>query len=296
MQNFIKVEDYRLTHYNTLRIRSTAQLIVFPLNNDGIKEIFEEYGDRKIIFLGNGSNILLSKRYYDENYLFVSFKHMEDIYFKDGIIFAQSGVTLSQLSWFALELGIQGYEFLEDIPGSIGGAVVMNAGTYQDMIGQLISTVTYYSVEDNEIRTDDVKANDFGKRFSTWGARGDIILSVTFELEEKDRLTYYEPILDELQANKKRRYMKQPRNYPNAGSVFKRPSKDGKDYYVWQLFEGCDLRGHRIGNAMISDKHPGFIVNMHDAEPEDILELINLAKTSVKEKYDIDLELEWIVI
>jgi UDP-N-acetylmuramate dehydrogenase len=296
LQNFIKVEDYRLTHYNTLRIRSTAQLIVFPLNNDGIKEIFEEYGDRKIIFLGNGSNILLSKRYYDENYLFVSFKHMEDIYFKDGIIFAQSGVTLSQLSWFALELGIQGYEFLEDIPGSIGGAVVMNAGTYQDMIGQLISTVTYYSVEDNEIRTDDVKANDFGKRFSTWGARGDIILSVTFELEEKDRLTYYEPILDELQANKKRRYMKQPRNYPNAGSVFKRPSKDGKDYYVWQLFEGCDLRGHRIGNAMISDKHPGFIVNMHDAEPEDILELINLAKTSVKEKYDIDLELEWIVI
>jgi UDP-N-acetylmuramate dehydrogenase len=90
--------------------------------------------------------------------------------------------------------------------------------------------------------------------------------------------------------------MKQPRNYPNAGSVFKRPQKDGKDHYVWQLFEGCDLRGYKIGNAMISDKHPGFIVNMHDADPKDVLALINLAKTCVKEKYDIDLELEWIVI
>lgn len=296
MENYLKIEECSLTQYNTLRIESIAQLVVFPLNNQGVKDIVNEYKDRKIIFLGNGSNILLSKRYYDKKYLFVSFKHMEDIYFKDNIIYAQAGVTLSKLSWFALELGIQGYEFLEDVPGSIGGAVVMNAGTYQDMIGQLITSVTYYSVNDNEIKTDLAEDKDFGKRYSTWGSRGDIILSVTFDMEEKDRLTYYEPILDELQANKKRRYMKQPRNYPNAGSVFKRPQKDGKDHYVWQLFEGCDLRGHRIGNAMISDKHPGFIVNLHNAEPEDILELIHLAKSSVKEKYDIDLELEWIVI
>lgn len=296
MGNYLIVENASLTQYNTLRIKSKAQLLVFPLNNEAIKDIVNDYKNRKIIFLGNGSNILFSKSYYNDEYVFVSFKHMDDIYFNNNLIHAQAGVTLSKLSWFALELGVQGYEFLEDIPGSIGGAVVMNAGTYQNMIGQLISTVTFYSKEKDEIRTDSVKEKDFGRRYSTWAARGDIILSATFDFEEKERLSYYEPILDELLENKKRRYMKQPRNYPNAGSVFKRPQKNGKDHYVWQLFEGCDLRGHRLGGATISDKHPGFIVNVHDADPEDILGLINLAQMKVREKYEIDLELEWDIV
>lgn len=296
MKNYLIIEECSLLHYNTLGIRSTAQLVVFPINDNGVQEIINKYTDRKIIFLGNGSNIILSKRYYDEGYVFVSFRHMDDIVYKNNTITAQAGVTLSKLSWFALGLGVQGFEFLEDIPGSIGGAVKMNAGTYKDMIGQLINKVTYYSLEYDEIKADEAKEADFGRRRSTWGARGDIILSASFEINEETRLADYEPILDEIQLNKKKRYLKQPRNYHNAGSVFKRPIKDKQEYYIWKLFEGCGLRGFSVGDAMISDKHPGFIVNINDADPDDVLGLINMAKNKVKDKYDIDLELEWVII
>lgn len=296
MSHYIEIRDCSLTQYNTLRIQSVAHTVVFPLDNYGVKEILETYSEKTIFFLGNGSNVLFSKNYYDETYVFVSFRHMQEISFNDNRVKAQAGVTLSQLSWFALEIGIQGFEFLEDIPGSIGGAIIMNAGTYKDMIGQLVTEVTYYSRETGQILTDTAKDEDFGKRWSIWAERGDIVLEVTFAIEEEKRLTYYEPILDELQANKKRRYLKQPRNYPNAGSVFKRPVKDGKQHYIWQLFEGCNLRGYRVGNAMISDKHPGFIVNVNNADPQDILSIIDLAQKKVKEKYDIDIELEWVIV
>ena len=219
---------------------------------------------------------------------------MNDIYFKDNTIYAETGVTLSELSWFALEKGVQGFEFLEDVPGSVGGATIMNAGTYQDMIGDILSTVTYYSTKLNKVLTDEVQESFFGKRYSIWGDRGDIILSASFEIQE--RIADYESILNKLLENKKTRYMKQPRDYPNAGSVFKRPYKNGKGYYVWKLFEGCNLRGYQIGSAMISDKHPGFIVNLDDATPEDILSLLDVAQTRVKTKYGINLELEWKII
>lgn len=293
-KNFIIIDDCSLKKYNTLRIESKAKVVVFPLNSYGVQEVYEKYTDKKIVILGNGSNILFSKQYYNEDYIFMSFKHMNDIYFKDDTIYAETGVTLSELSWFALEKGIQGFEFLEDVPGSVGGATIMNAGTYQDMIGDILTTVTYYSTRHNKIITEQVQEEFFGKRYSIWGERGDIIVSVSFQIQ--NRITDYESILDKLLENKKTRYMKQPRDYPNAGSVFKRPQKDGESYYVWKLFEGCNLRGFQIGSAMISDKHPGFIVNIDNATPEDILSLLDVAQTRVKSKYDIDLELEWKII
>ncbi|MBG9979138.1 UDP-N-acetylmuramate dehydrogenase [Ruoffia tabacinasalis] len=219
---------------------------------------------------------------------------MNDIYFNYNTIYVETGVTLSELSWFALEKEIQGFEFLEDVPGSVGGATIMNAGTYQDMIGDILSTVTYYSKKFNRVITEEVQKEFFGKRYPIWGERGDTILSVSFKVQK--RIEDYEPILDKILLNKKNRYMKQPRDYPNAGSVFKRPYKNGVGQYVWKLFEGCDLRGFQIGSAMISEKHPGFIVNIDNATPNDILSLLDVAQTRVKSKYDIDLELEWKII
>lgn len=293
-KNYFVIEDCSLKKFNTLRIESTAELVVFPLNNWGVQEVFKKYNKKKIIILGNGSNILLSKKYYNNDYVFISFKHMNDIYFENDTIYAQTGVTLSELSWFALEQGAEGFEFLEDVPGSVGGATIMNAGTYQDMIGDILTTVTYYSPDLDKIITEEVQKENFGKRYSIFGDRGDIILSVSFEVH--NCVTDYEPILDKMIKNKKNRYMKQPRDYPNAGSVFKRPQKNGESFYVWKLFEGCNLRGFRIGSAMISDKHPGFIVNTDDASPQDIMSLLDIAQNRVKDKYDIDLELEWKII
>ena len=294
--NYLVIKDTSLKHYNTLRLEATAHTILFPLNKEGIKEIFQKNKDKKIVPLGNGSNILFSKKYYGLDYVFVSFKHLNNLSVENNQIIAEAGVTLSELSWYALEQGIKGFEFLEDIPGSVGGAVIMNAGTYKDTIGQLINEVTYYDKITEEIVSDKVTEDDFVRRNSKWAKNDDLIISVKFKMLEENKNEDYTHILKEMQRIKKDRYMKQPRNFPNAGSVFKRPNLEGKDYIVWELFDGVGLRGKKIGDASISEKHPGFIINHGEATYDDVLSLIDLAKEKVKKKFDIDLELEWKII
>lgn len=294
--NFIKVENYSLKKHNTLRINAIAKYVFFPLNNEGLKEIYQNYSSKKIVILGNGSNILLSKDYYDEDYVFISFKFMNDIELFDSYIFCEAGASLSEVSWFALENGYKGFEFLEDVPGSIGGAVIMNAGTYNDNIGKLVDKITYYDIELNKIINESVTKNDFGRRNSKWKETKHIILSCNLKISDDQKVDNYEQIIDELLRIKKQRYLKQPRNYPNAGSVFKRPNLNGKDYYIWKIFDELNLRGYRKNGAMISEKHPGFIVNVDNAKADDILYLIDLAKEKVKSKFGIDLELEWKII
>ena len=290
--NYVPINNCSLKQYNTLKLEAKAALMVLPINMTGVQEIFQKYKEYKIIILGRGSNILLSKDYYDESYVFINFKLMDSIEYRNGQIFIETGASLSSLSWYAVENNIKGFEFLEDVPGSVGGAIIMNAGTYEDTIGQLTEEVTYYDKVQNEIITDKVIEGDFGRRQSKWANDNIVVISCVLRAETGD----YMESLEKLLEIKKKRYLKQPRNYPNAGSVFKRPSLDGVDYYVWKLFEELGLRGYRKNGAMISDKHPGFIVNTGDANYEDILFLINLAKDKVKLEFGITLELEWKVI
>lgn len=282
--------------YSTLRVDSVAEIVVFPINKQGIKEIYTKYLDKTKILIGKGSNILLSREYYGSEYVFVCCEWLNLVSTTKNRIYCEAGASLSSISWFALEQNLCGYEFLEDIPGSLGGAIVMNAGTYNDNIGQLIDSIEYYDIEKGQILKEEASTNDFGRRTSKWSGSNFIILSAELKINSNMRENNYEDILAKMLEIKKQRYLKQPRNYPNAGSVFKRPTLNGKDYYVWALFEELGLRGLRIGDAMISDKHPGFIVNVGDAKAKDILSLINIAKEKVKEKFDIDLELEWEVI
>src|SRR5690625_4241819 len=118
--NYITLNNFSLKQYNTLRIKAIAKIFVFPLNKIGVQEIYQKYQNSKIIILGNGSNILLSKDYYNEKYVFLSLKLMGDIEIEDSQIYCEAGTSLSKLSWFALENEIRGYEFLEDVPGSLG--------------------------------------------------------------------------------------------------------------------------------------------------------------------------------
>lgn len=290
--NFVPINNCSLRQYNTLRLESKAFLMVLPINMTGIQEIYQKYKGRKIIILGRGSNILLSKDYYDENYVFINFKLMDNIEHKNKQIIIETGASLSSLSWYAVENNISGFEFLEDVPGSVGGAIIMNAGTYEDTIGQLAEEVTYYDIAKNEIITDNVSREDFGRRQSKWSDNNIVVISCVLRAELGDYIESLEKLLE----IKKSRYLKQPRNYPNAGSVFKRPSLNGIDYYVWKLFEELGLRGLKKNGAMISDKHPGFIVNTGNAKSDDVLFLINLAKDKVKSEFGITLELEWKVI
>ncbi|WP_062051704.1 FAD-binding protein [Bacillus sp. JCM 19034] len=243
--NYILIQECTLKKHNTLRIDAIAKNMAYPLTHKGIKEIYHEYKQSKIVIIGNGSNILFSKNYYDDSYVFVSFKLMDSIDYSNGQIVCEAGASLSKLSWYALENGIKGYEFLEDVPGSLGGAIIMNAGTYEDNIGQLVDEITYYDIDQDQIITEPVVLNDFGRRTSKWTDRNCIILSTKLKASREQQVEDYEELLDKLMLIKKKRYLKQPRNYPNAGSVFKRPSLNGEDFYIWKLFDELGLRGYR---------------------------------------------------
>lgn len=290
--NFVPIENCSLKQYNTLKIESTASLMLLPINKEGIQEIYNKYKYKKKIILGRGSNILFSKEYYDDEYVFINFKLMDRIEKVGEEVIVETGASLSSLSWFAVENNIKGFEFLEDVPGSVGGAIIMNAGTYEDTISQLTKQVTYYNIKEDKFTTDTVKIGDFGRRHSKWADDNIVVISSVMRAESGDYIESLEKLLE----IKKKRYLKQPRNYPNAGSVFKRPKLNGKDYYVWKLFEELGLRGYSKNDAKISEKHPGFIVNTGNAKPDDVLFLIDLAKEKVKERFDIKLELEWKVI
>lgn len=290
--NYVPIKNCSLKQYNTLKIEAKANLMVLPINIKGIQEIYQKYKDKKIIIIGRGSNILLSKDYYDEDYVFINFKLMDNIEYKNNKIYIETGATLSSLSWYAVENNIKGFEFLEDVPGSVGGAIIMNAGTYEDTIGYLTEEVTYYDIKEEKVKTDRVNNGDFGRRHSKWSDENIVVVSCVLKAEPGD----YMESLEKLLEIKKKRYRKQPRKFPNAGSVFKRPTLNGVDYYVWKLFDELGLRGYKKNDAMISDKHPGFIINTGNAKAEDILYLINLAKDKVKSHFGITLELEWKVI
>jgi UDP-N-acetylmuramate dehydrogenase len=289
--NYFVAENQSLKKYNTLSIASTAERMIFPLNEEGIKDVFNNCDGRKII-IGKGSNILLSRSHYDKEFIFVNMKLMDDIYIAEGEIYAQAGVTLSELSWYALGHNISGFEFLEDIPGTVGGAIIMNAGTYNNTIGELVSKIVYYDIEKKQIISEENQGDFFRIRSSKLSDKKIVVLGAYFKSQHGD----YSVSLDKVLATKKDRYTKQPRNFSNAGSVFKRPLVEGELQQVWKLINDSGLRGVRKNDAEISDKHTGFIVNKGNATYEDIIYLVNLCKEKVKKEFNIELELEWKII
>lgn len=291
MQNYLKLNDVPLKKYNTLQLESLAKSVYFPLNKDGLIEVLNETKALKRILIGKGSNILLKRDNYPEDNAFIITTLMDDIHIENDEIYCDAGASLSQLAWFAIEHSIDGYAFTEDIPGTVGGALIMNAGQYQYTIGQYVNWIEVYDTELNAIKR--IVPNDsfFSYRSAAFKST-EIVVACGLKNQGGDDLENLEKVL----TYKRERYRKQPRNYPNAGSVFKRPVKDGETLFVWKLFEECGLRGKRLGGAELSFKHPGFIVNVNHATTKDVFDLIELCMKSVKEKFDVDLELEWKVI
>lgn len=288
------IRDVSLIPYNSFKLDATASLIAFPHNNKGLAELIETYKDsKKIIVIGKGSNMIFSQKSYSDKYLFISLNLMNHIQMLDSNkINVQSGANLSELAWFAIENNIKDLEFLEDIPGTVGGGIIMNAGTYRNTIGKFIKTITYYDLNEHEIITREIKDEDFGKRKSYWSENPSIVLSAVFESTQGD---YVESLRIAMQE-KEKRFMKQPRNYPSAGSVFVRPEKDLKEHVVWELLDEVGLRGYTINGCCFSEKHPGFIVNTGGATYEDIMELVRIAKERVLDKFDVELNMEWKIV
>lgn len=287
------LHDVSLKPYNSFRLEARAALMAFPHNNQGLIDLIEEYRGKKIILVGTGSNILLSQKKYSDDYLFVSLKLLDSIELIDETtIYVQCGAKMSNLSWFAIEHNIKDLEFLEDIPGTVGGGIIMNAGTYRNTIGKFIKSITYYDLKKGEIITRTIREGDFKKRLSYWSENPSIVLSAVIESETGDYVNSMRIAMNE----KEKRYLKQPRNYPSAGSVFVRPEKDLKEHVVWELLDIVGLRGYSIGGCCFSHKHPGFIVNTGGAQYNDIIKLVELAKEKVLAEFNVELTMEWKII
>ncbi len=199
------VHNISLREYNTMRIDSKADQLIVPYSAEGACQAVQDYLDQQPVFLGNGSNTIFSKEHYSCPIICATM--LRNIHRHDNTIVADAGVNLSSLSWFALEQTLSGYEFLEDIPGSIGGALYMNAGTYEDTIGDRIASVTIYDYSDNRIKTldKDQLMPWWGKRKSYFQLHPCYIIQAAFDAYRTDA---YETILNRILETKKKRYIK----------------------------------------------------------------------------------------
>lgn len=289
------VNSANLKKYNTMHLDAYADSLIVPFCESGAIEALKDFDDDEIVVIGNGSNIIFSKPRYEKPVLTTIL--LNNIEYKNNEIVAESGVSLSRLAWFALEHNIEGFEYLEDIPGSVGGALFMNAGTNDGNIGSQVVSVTVFDYGSKEKITlaEDKLSSFWGYRDSFFRHHRCFIFSCKMRADKQNEGDY-QAILEKVTSIKRNRYLKQPRNYPSAGSVFKRPYIDGKPMYIWKLFDEAGLRGFRIGDAQVSDKHPGFIVNLGSATGEDVLKLLNHCKRTVMDKFGVAIEEEWKII
>ena len=236
-----------------------------------------------IVVLGNGSNILFK----DEEFKGVVLKiELDTLKIEENIITAEAGVKNAILGRKALDNNLQGFEFAAGIPGTIGGAIRMNAGAYGGEIKDIVQDVEYLDYEDLKIKKITNKECNFEYRHSVFCENKNIILSATFKLENGIK----EEIANRMNEFAKSRKEKQPLEYPSAGSTFKR----GTDFITAKLIDECGLKGYQIGGAQVSEKHAGFIINKENATAKDIIDLVEYVKKTVKEKTgkSIDLEVE----
>lgn len=284
------LEDFDLTSYNSYRVNSKCNRAFFPQTEDDFIKIYRDYpsSEEKVI-LGGGNNVILSKECFENDFILIG-ESFADVKFQEGgIVEAEAGADLKRLSKLALEYQLTGLEMFYDIPSSLGGAVVMNAGAGGEDIKGILAKVRYLDMQDMRIKEILKEDIDFEYRNSFFQRNKDkIVLRVWLSLNSGDP----EFIKAKMDVNKAARWAKQPKDYPNAGSVFKRP----KGHFVGPMIEGLGLKGHVIGGAKVSEKHAGFIVNFDKASGRDILELVYYVKEMVLDHFGVDLEIEQRII
>ncbi len=279
----------KMSKYTTMRVGGPCDCVVFPDEISKIKEVIDFCKNENITFfvIGNGSNLLVK----DEGIHGVVIKlghRFSKIELDGEYILAYAGATMPALSQLAKKNSLKGLEFACGIPGTIGGGVKMNAGAYGSQISDILYEVTYMD-EKEEIKTIKNKDCSFGYRKSIFTINPNyVILSAKFKLERGN----IDEIENKMKENSLARKAKQPLEYPNFGSVFKRP----EGYFVGKLVDDAGLRGYKIGGAQVSTKHTGFIVNVDNATCKDVLDLIGYVQTTVYNKFNVKLTPEVIII
>ena len=277
-----------MSRHTTFRVGGEAACLLKVSNSKELSRIitFLRETEHDFFVLGNGSNLLVSDNGYDGIVLKLEGEFGE-VRASGLKIVAGAGVSLSKVAKTALEEGLTGMEFASGIPGTLGGAVVMNAGAYDGEMKQIIKEVTVMDREGNILVLDN-DTMEFGYRTSAIKNRPFIVLSAVLTLQEGEK----EEIKNKMDDFAERRREKQPLEYASAGSTFKRP----EGYFACKLIMDAGLRGFSIGGAQVSEKHCGFIINKGNASATDIAELIAEVQERVKEQFGVMLEPEVIRI
>ncbi|MDO4743434.1 MAG: UDP-N-acetylmuramate dehydrogenase [bacterium] len=277
------LENEPMSRHTSFRIGGPAQLFISVNDNHALVELVKYIHQNSIPYfvLGNGSNLLVSDAGIDGVVLNICTDNIEML--SSDTVRCDAGVKLSRLCNVAMENSLSGLEFAYGIPGSVGGAVFMNAGAYISEIKNVVVECEHITPEG---KIEKIKGDrlGFGYRTSCYQKTDNLVISATFKLVlgEKSEINQM------MQEFMNRRRDKQPLEFPSAGSVFKRP----EGYYAGALIEECGLKGHCIGGACVSEKHAGFIVNTGGATCEDVLSLVKHIQNTVYSKKGVWLENE----
>ena len=290
IQNIIPQENFYINEpmskYTSFKIGGPAECFVKIKTVEQLKSIlkYTNENDVKLTIIGNGSNILVSDDGIKGIVVKIEIDNLEiKIQDKKALITVGSGVKLGLLAQKCLKQEITGFEFASGIPGTIGGAIRMNAGAHGSEMKDIVKTVTYVD-RNGEIHKIENNQAEFEYRKSLFSHNDYIIVETEIELEKgntneiKEKMTEY--------ANFRKE--KQPIEYPNAGSTFKR----GTDFITAKLIDECGLKGYQIGGAQISEKHAGFIINKNNATAKDVIKLMEYTKEQVYEKFGKTIEAE----
>ncbi|MBE5957414.1 MAG: UDP-N-acetylmuramate dehydrogenase [Lachnospiraceae bacterium] len=276
--------DEPMKGHITFKVGGPADYYILPENSKQLAHIVKlcKKNDVPYYIIGNGSNLIVK----DEGYRGVIIEigaNMAEIEVEDNVVTAGAGAILSKIAAKALDNSLTGMEFAHGIPGTLGGAVTMNAGAYGGEMKDILVKVQVLN-DDGEVITLPAEELHLGYRYSVVPEKRYIVLSATMKLEHGDK----EEIKSYMAELSLKRREKQPLEYPSAGSTFKRP----EGYFAGKLIQDAGLKGYSVGGAMVSEKHSGFVINYDNATAQDILTLIDNVREKVYEQFGVELETE----
>lgn len=286
----IKVEkDQLLSDYTSFKIGGKAKLFVTVNNNEELSKVLKICNANKypVLILGNGSNLLISDKGINAVVIKMEGNFKEIKMLTKNTIYCGAAVTLSKLCSYALKNSLTGLEFAWGIPGTVGGAVFMNAGAYGGEMADVISKAFHIDSKGDkgELKLEDL---NLSYRHSIYKDNKSVVTGVTIQLKEGNK----KEIKNKMDTLMQRRLDKQPLEFPSGGSVFKRPEGN----YAGTLIEKCGLKGKTVGGAQVSEKHAGFIINIGNATCDDVCSLIKIIQETVYNKTGYNLEREIIYL
>lgn len=277
-------EKEPMAKHTTFRIGGPVDFFVTPETTEELSQIIQLCKASVVPFfvMGHGSNILVSDEGM-EGVVIQLYNNFADYEIDGNVIKAQAGVMLSKIGFAAKEASLTGFEFAAGIPGTLGGAVMMNAGAYGGEMKDIVTSVSLMDLNGNLLKKTAAEM-DFSYRHSVVEDENYIVVGATITLEHGDK----QAISSKMEELALARKTKQPLEFPSAGSTFKRP----EGYFAGKLIMDAGLQGYQVGGAQVSEKHCGFVINQGNATAKDVMNLIEDVKHKVYEKFQVELEPE----